>query len=32
MIRGKVALVGAPSTGKSTVFNRLIKERYEISS
>ena len=32
MIRGKVALVGAPSTGKSTVFNRLIKERKSIVS
>lgn len=32
MIRGKVALVGAPSTGKSTVFNRLIRERKSIVS
>jgi GTP-binding protein len=31
-ILGKVALVGAPSTGKSTLFNRFIKERRSIVS
>jgi GTP-binding protein len=31
-ILGKVALVGAPSTGKSTIFNRLIQERKSIVS
>ncbi|MBO8414555.1 MAG: ribosome biogenesis GTPase Der [Firmicutes bacterium] len=31
-ILGKVALVGAPSTGKSTVFNRLIQQRKSIVS
>lgn len=29
---GRVALVGAPSTGKSTIFNRLIQERKSIVS
>ncbi|MCI2069414.1 MAG: ribosome biogenesis GTPase Der [Bacilli bacterium] len=31
-ILGKVAIVGAPSSGKSTIFNRLIKERKSIVS
>lgn len=31
-LKGRVALVGAPSTGKSTIFNRLIQQRKSIVS
>ncbi|MBP3713537.1 MAG: ribosome biogenesis GTPase Der [Bacilli bacterium] len=31
-VLGKVAIVGAPSTGKSTLFNRFIKQRKSIVS